>query len=153
MCFCLINHQKSWNSIRKFGIFYRHQKILAANSLKILCISFLTFPDCFQRSQIDHRLGGIVLNQSDQWYVDCTSIQVDSDSIIPVDHFHLDFWEGGQERGWSIGGSKAERCFVSVGVHHSLGIHPKPSSAHVSLVLCEHHLQIELLLIEDKGCI
>ena len=69
-----------------------------------------------------------------------TSIQVNSDCIVPVNHLHLEPREGGQQRGGGVGGREAEWGLIGVRVHHSLRVDPEPRPAHISLVLCENHL-------------
>ena len=69
-----------------------------------------------------------------------TSIQVNSDCIVPVYHLHLEPREGGQQRGGGVGGREAEWGLIGVRVHHSLRVDPEPRPAHISLVLCENHL-------------
>lgn len=69
-----------------------------------------------------------------------TSVQVNSDCIIPVNHLHLEFRERRQQGGRAVCGGKAEGGLIGVGVHHPLRIYPEPCSAHISLVLGEDHL-------------
>ena len=136
-----------WNGTKDFSKFkgYQPSLIIVSNLLssKNSEIISLTFQGCSQHSRNDHKLGGNQDKAPDTsgLSLSChTSIQVNSDCIVPVDHLHLEPREGGQQRGGGVGGREAEWGLIGVRVHHSLRVDPEPRPAHISLVLCENHL-------------